>query len=231
MIEILQRLLTERQPVKGAEVVMRLMSESGGGGPALLQCFVSPSVCGGDPLVAAELVLAYASWAAVGICASDDRRPLMAYSRPLIEVLPESGSDRPVVTVVRDVRVLGQLLEEFKLGDIVKSHVGWVERLLLSSPSARKHGIHVVQDLAGLTLSLVTRMLDPRALLWQARAARFLLGSFPCKFRTVYLVDAPPSFSGLWRVVRQFVPADDIFFLYRPEAEGQLEEVFGRKVL
>lgn len=109
--------------------------------------------------------------------------------------------------------------------------MGWVERLVLSSNAAQQHGISVVQDLSELTLPLVTRMLDPRALLWQSRAARFLLSAFPCKWRTVIIVDAPPSFGGLWRAVRNFVPADDIRFLYRPEAEGQLEEIFGRPVL
>ena len=55
--------------------------------------------------------------------------------------------------------------------------------------------------------------------------------AFPCKWRTVYIVDAPFSFGGLWRVVRKFLPADDIRFLYRPEAEAQLAKMLGRTVL
>ena len=238
LIETLQQLLVERQPIEGADVVLRLISECGGGGPALLRNFVLSSVSGGDPRAAAELVLAYASWVAVGLSPSDDRRPLTnSDAKPLVEVLPElrpesaDAPDGPVIAVVRDVQVLGQLLQQFDLSDVVRSHVGWVERLVLSSAAAQQHGIAVVQDLAELSLPLVTRMLDPRALLWQSRAARFLLSAFPCKWRTVIIVDAPPSFGGLWRAVRNFVPADDIKFLYRPEAAAQLEEIFGRKVL
>lgn len=234
MIETLHELLAERQPVDGADVVLRLISEYGGGGPALLRCFVLHSVSGGDPRAAAELMLVYASWVAAGLGPSDDRRPLTnTDAKPLVEVIPapDGASGGPVIAIVRDVQVLGQLLQQFDLGDVVRSHVGWVERILLSSPAAQQHGIAVVQDLAQLSLSLITRMLDPRALLWQSRAARLLLSAFPCKWRTVIIVDAPPSFGGLWRAVRNFVPADDIRFLYRPEAEQQLEEIFGRPVL
>ena len=120
---------------------------------------------------------------------------------------------------------MGALLEAWDFGDVVRSHVGWIERLLLARPAARRHGIFIVQDLAQLSLALVTRVLQPRALLWQTRATRFLLTAFPCKWRTVYIVDAPASFGGIWRAVRQFVPADDIVFLYRSSgAERQLEE-------
>ena len=102
----------------------------------------------------------------------------------------------------------------------------------LSSVPARKHGLCVIQDLSELSLSLVARMLDPRAMLWQTRAARFLLYSFPAKWNTVYIVDAPPSFSGLWSQLKKVLPADDIKFLKRSEgAEAQLEEIFGCKVL
>ena len=89
----------------------------------------------------------------------------------------------------------------------------------------------MVQDLRELSLALVARMMDPRLLLAQARAARFLLGAFPCRWG---IVDAPASFGGLWRAAANFLPADfaeSVQFMYRPEAEERLERMFGRRVL
>ena len=132
----------------------------------------------------------------------------------------------------------------------------------------------MVQDLRELSLALVARMMDPRLLLaqaraarlphstspckprvnpacvygrdpvcprcnpnlhgLQARAARFLLGAFPCKWGTIVIVDAPASFGGLWRAAANFLPvefAESVQFMYRPEAEERLERMFGRRVL
>ena len=95
-------------------------------------------------------------------------------------------------------------------------------------------GLSMVQDLRELSLKLVARMMDPRMLLAQARAARFLLGAFPCKWGTIVVVDAPASFGGLWRAAASFLPAEfaaSVQFMYRPEAEERLERMFGRRVL
>ena len=228
---VLQRILAEREP-DGREVVLRVMANASG----LLRCFVG--VSGGDADEAAALVLAYASWCAAGLAPRDDVRPLASKGAPLVDIMePEptaEHADRPVVAVVRDVRVLGQLLDDFSLDEVVGSHVARLERLLLSSAAARRHGVGVVQDLSEMSMSLVTRMLDPRALLTQSRAARFLIGAFPCTWAAVVIVDAPMAFGGLWRVVRHFFPADfadSVKFLYRPEAARELEELFGRPVL
>ena len=229
---VLQRILAERDP-DGREVVTRVMANASG----LLRCFVG--VSGGDAEAAAALVLAYASWCAAGLAPSDDVRPLTASGAPLLDIIePESpaddGAGRPVVAVVRDVRVLGLLLDDFSLDEVVGSHVARLERLLLSSAAARRHGVGIVQDLSEMSLSLVTRMLEPRALLTQSRAARFLIGAFPCTWASVVIVDAPMAFGGLWRVVRNFFPADfadSVRFVYRPDAARELKELFGRPVL
>ena len=95
----------------------------------------------------------------------------------------------------------------------------------------------MVQDLRELSLKLVARMMDPRMLLAQARAARFLLGAFPCKWGTIVIVDAPASFGGLWRAAANFLPAEfaesvcSMQFMYRPEVEERLDRMFGRRVL
>ena len=54
------------------------------------------------------------------------------------------------------------------------------------------------------------------------------------RLANVVIVDAPMVFGGLWRAVRGFLPAElasSARFLYRPEAERELEQIFGRAVL
>ena len=99
----------------------------------------------GDPHVAAELVLSYSSWVNFGLGPSgstlggsgpsEERRALEASFddgtlKPLIDLLPDTqtGPERPVIAVVRDIRVLGQLLAAHDLGELVTAHVGWIER-------------------------------------------------------------------------------------------------------
>ena len=120
------------------------------------------------------------------------------------------------------------------LDEVVASHVAKLEGLLATSAAARAHGVSVVQDLSQLTSWLTARLLDPRLLLTQSRAARFLFFAFPCRWVEVVIVDAPSVFGGLWRALKAFLPAefgDTVRFLYRPEADKQLQELFGRRVL
>ena len=250
------------------DVVLQVMADGGG----LLSCFVR--VSSREPKAAAELVLAYASWCAAGMVPSHDPRPLASSGRPLVDIVAEvAGTAQTPVAVVRDVRILGELLQEFSFDQILRSHVAKLQRAMLSSHPAQRHGrssrlkspswrchssppsrearpkpricgllhwlllhpgLSMVQDLRELSLALVARMMDPRLLLAQARAARFLLGAFPCRWGTIVIVDAPASFGGLWRAAANFLPADfaeSVQFMYRPEAEERLERMFGRKVL
>eukprot|EP00316_Scyphosphaera_apsteinii_P012962 CAMPEP_0119313132 /NCGR_PEP_ID=MMETSP1333-20130426/27985_1 /TAXON_ID=418940 /ORGANISM="Scyphosphaera apsteinii, Strain RCC1455" /LENGTH=228 /DNA_ID=CAMNT_0007317883 /DNA_START=285 /DNA_END=971 /DNA_ORIENTATION=+ len=222
---LLQKLLAARQP-DGSAFILRLIAQV----PGLLSCFVTAR--GGDADAAAEQVIAYASWCAAGLGPSDDLQPLSVRGDSLLHILSDPAElDVPPIAVVRDMRVLNELLQTHSFEAVVGSHVAVLERLLLSSPAVQRHGVSVVQDLSQMSLSLVTRVSDPRMLLAQGRAARFLTTAFPLKLANVVIVDAPMIFSGLWRVVRQFLPAElanSTRFLYRPHAKRELERIFGR---
>ena len=265
---LLEQQLHAARSLPGRDVVLQVMADGGG----LLSCFVR--VSSREPKAAAELVLAYASWCAAGMVPSHDPRPLASSGRPLVDIVAEvAGTAQTPVAVVRDVRILGELLQEFSFDQILRSHVAKLQRAMLSSHPAQRHGrssrlkspswrchssppsrearpkpricgllhwlllhpgLSMVQDLRELSLALVARMMDPRLLLAQARAARFLLGAFPCRWGTIVIVDAPASFGGLWRAAANFLPvefAESVQFMYRPEAEERLERMFGRKVL
>ena len=256
-IFLLEQHLVSRSP-EGRDVVLRVMADGSG----LLSCFVR--VSDGEPAAAADLVLAYASWCTAGMGPSHDPRPLASRGRPLVDIVPEvAGTTQAPVAVVRDVSVLGELLQTFSFDEVLTSHVAKLQRAMIGSLAAcaalgprmelpnqqtlhcssfslgacgrrQRRGFGMVQDLRELSLSLVARMMDPRMLLAQSRAARFLLGGFPCKWTTVVIVDAPTFFGGLWRAARGFLPeefAESVQFLYRPEAEDQLERIFGRRIL
>lgn len=222
LLAVLSRILATEEPV-GRNAVQRVMADA-----CLLRCFVDAS--SNDSEAAARLVLSYASWCALGLAPSDDERPLKAGDKLLVEVVHTAD---PVVAVVRDVRVLARLLDDFSFEKIICSHVARIERLLHTSEAARRHGISVVQDLSEMDTALVKRLLDPRVLLAQSRAARFLIGSFPVRWASLVFVDAPSAFHGLWRAVKKFFPAEfaQVRFVNRPDAERELEQLFGRAIL
>ena len=226
---LLEQQLNAARSLPGRDIVLQVMADGGG----LLSCFVR--VSSRDPTAAAELVLAYASWCAAGMGPSHDPRPLAVGGRPLVDIMPEgAGTSQTPVAVVRDVRILGALLQQFSIDQVLRSHVAKLQRTMLESLPAQRHGLSMVQDLRELSLKLVARMMDPRMLLAQARAARFLLGAFPCRWGTIVVVDAPASFGGLWRAAASFLPAEfaaSVQFMYRPEAVERLERMFGRRVL
>ena len=221
---VLQRRCTQCGPAERA-VVLRLVAA-----PDMLRCFITAR--SGDVDAAAEQVLAYASWCAVGLGPSEDLRPLTSHGNPLLHILADHRSlDAPPIIVVRDIGVLNELLQIHSFEAVVGSHVALLERLLIESPAARRHGVSVVQDLSQMSLSLISRVSDPRMLLAQGRAARFLTGAFPIKLSKVVIVDAPMLFGGLWRAVSQFLPvevASSTRFLYRPDSGRELEQIFGR---
>ena len=76
--------------------------------------------------------------------------------------------------------------------------------------------------------------MDPMSLRVQAVAARFLLGAFPVRWRSVVVVDAPYSFGAIWRAARLFLSAafaDSVQFVYQPDAAAHCERTFGRPIL
>mmetsp|Transcript_41123 Transcript_41123/g.68359 ORF Transcript_41123/g.68359 Transcript_41123/m.68359 type:complete len:227 (-) Transcript_41123:139-819(-) len=194
-----------------------------------LQCFLA--ACDGQVDVASRLLLSYASWCEVSwLQPSSDYNDILATR--FIDILPSDNNDT-VIAVMRDVRVLGQLLDTYSFDKIVGAHVNQLRHLLESSASARQ-GVSMVQDLADLNVSLVGRLMDPRKLHIQAQAAHFLLSAFPVRWGTVIVVDAPSSFNTLWQVARRFLPnafAEAVQFVTRPDALQYCEQEFGRRVL
>ena len=118
------------------DVVLQVMADGAG----LLSCFVRVSSC--EPKAAAELVLAYASWCAAGVGPSHDPRPLASGGQPLVDILAEgAGTAQTPIAVVRDVRILGLLLLEFSFDQVLRSHVASLQRAMLSSLPAQRHGL------------------------------------------------------------------------------------------
>jgi len=222
--------------------------------PKWLDCFIS--ACDGRVVDAASLLLAYASWRADTTSASslmlDQPVPaaLARHEPPLVECIEVAGDRRGghaacsaqgarypapfVVAVVRDVRVLSGLLEEYTLLSVVAHQIGELERLLCSSAAARLGGVHLVQDLQHMSSWFAAKMMEPSRMVVQGLAARFLTSAFPLKLRQVIIVDAPAAFSALWTAVKAMLPsalAESVVFLSRPQAGGKLEEMFGHPVL
>ena len=87
-------------------------------------------------------MLAYASWCAAGMGPSHDPRPLASGGRPLVDIVAEvAGTSQTPVAVVRDVRILGELLQEFSFDQVLRSHVAKLQRAMLSSLPAQHHGL------------------------------------------------------------------------------------------
>ena len=133
---LLEQQLHAARSLPGRDVVLQVMADGGG----LLSCFVRVSSC--DPKAAAELVLAYASWCAAGMGPSHDPRPLASGGRPLVDIVAEvAGTSQTPVAVVRDVSILGELLQEFSFDQVLRSHVAKLQRAMLSSLPAQHHGL------------------------------------------------------------------------------------------
>jgi hypothetical protein len=133
---LLEQQLHAARSLPGREVVLQVMADGGG----LLSCFVRVSSC--EPKAAAELVLAYASWCAAGMGPSHDLRPLASGGRPLVDIVAEgAGTSQTPVAVVRDVRILGELLHKFSFDQVLRSHVAKLQRAMLSSLPAQRHGL------------------------------------------------------------------------------------------
>ncbi len=133
---LLEQQLHAARSLPGRDVVLQVMADGGG----LLSCFVR--VSSREPKAAAELVLAYASWCAAGMGPSHDPRPLASGGRPLVDIVAEvAGTSQTPVAVVRDVRILGELLQEFSFDQVLRSHVAKLQRAMLSSLPAQHHGL------------------------------------------------------------------------------------------
>ena len=164
----------------------------------------------------------------------DERRVAEILSAGLIDILPGCGDGSAVVAVVRDIQIIGQLLQTHSFQDVVAAHLMQLKLLLKTSARARQHGLSMVHDLSGLNLALVRSMLDPRNLHAQLHGARFLFTAFPVRFETIVVVDAPPAFGVLLNAVKAVAPGaipKPLQFVSRPEAEYHCEQVFGQQVL
>ena len=127
---LLEQQLNAARSLPGRDVVLQVMADGGG----LLSCFVR--VSSRDPTAAAELVLAYASWCAAGMGPSHDPRPLAVGGRPLVDIMPEgAGTSQTPVAVVRDVRILGALLQ-------IGSGSAWV--LILATLAVLMASVNIV---------------------------------------------------------------------------------------
>ena len=152
----------------------------------------------------------------------------------LIDILAGGGDDCAVVAVVRDIRVLDNLLQAHSFKDVVAAHLVQLERLLRTSKRARRYGVSMVHDLSQLSLSLIGRMMDPRNLPAQLHGSRFLFTAFPVRFQTIVVVDAPPAFGMLLNAVQAVAPGaipKPLQFVSRPEAASYCEHVFRQPVL
>ena len=178
------------------------------------------------------LVKAYAPWSQQ--FELDDPQVAEILSAGLIDILPGSRNDRAVVAVVRDIQVLGHLLQKYSFRDVIAAHLMQLKRLLKTSARARQHGVSMVHDLARLNWALVRSMMDPRNLHPQVQVARLLFTAYPVRFEAIVVVDAPPAFGTILKVVKAVAPdvlPETMQFVSRPEAESHCERVFGQRVL
>jgi hypothetical protein len=139
-----------------------------------------------------------------------------------------------LVAVVHDIRKLSPLVATHGLEAVINAHVHALESLLVRRPAARRGGIHLVQDLRELGVTLALQMADPRLLPMQARAALFPTRDFPVRWRRCYIVDAPAVFATLWSALATVLPAqliESVRFVERPAAIDELESFFGFQVL
>ena len=196
-----------------------------------LLCFWN--ACDHSPEATVALVRAYASWAPD--FQLDEGRTAEILAAGLIEILP-GGDDEcaPVVAVVRDIQIIGRLLQTHSFQEVLAAHFMQLKRLLKTSARARQHGVSMVHDLSLLSWGLVGSMMGPRNLQPQLNGARFLFTAFPVRFHTIVVVDAPPAFGMLLNAVKAVAPGaipTPLQFVSRPEAESHCEQVFGRRVL
>ena len=64
--------------------------------------------------------------------------------------------------------------------------------------------------------------------------ARLLFTAYPVRFEAIVVVDAPPAFGTILKVVKAVAPdvlPETMQFVSRPEAESHCERVFGQRVL
>ena len=197
-----------------------------------LQCFLA--ACGHSVEASTALVRSYASLSQD--FKLEETKVADILSAGLIEILPDDGGEanRAVVAVVRDIQIIGRLLQTHSFHDVVAAHLVQLQRLLTASARARQYGISMVHDLSTLSLTLVRSMLDPRNLHAQLHGARFLFTAFPVRFHTIVVVDAPPAFGVLLNAVKAVAPGaipKPLEFVSRPEAVAHCERVFGQPVL
>ena len=195
-----------------------------------LQCFWA--VSNHDVETATALVRAYASSSQA--FKMDEPQVAEILSAGLIDILPGGSDDCAVVAVVRDIQIIGRLLQAHSFRHLVAAHLVQLERLLRSSARARQHGVSMVHDLSGLNWTLVRSMLDPINLHMQLRATHFLFTAFPVRFDTIVVVDAPPAFGMLLNAVQAVAPGaipEPLQFVSRPEAVAHCARVFRQSVL
>ena len=195
-----------------------------------LQCFWA--ACGHDVEATTARVRCCASWGQD--YELDEPKAAEILSAGLIDILPGGDDDGAVVAVVRDIQIIGRLLQTRSFQEVIAAHLMQLQRLLKTSARAREYGVSMVHDLSRLNLSLVGRMIDPRNLHAQLQATRYLFTAFPVRFETIVVVDAPSSFGMILNAVKAVAPGaipKPLQFVYRPHAESHCKRVFGQPVL
>ena len=198
--------------------------------PRWLQCFVDANA--GDAAAATRAVLAYASYAPVGIGPASEAAAaprLTVGGAPMIELLrAPDGEGRPI-GLVRDISRLSKLLSLHTFDEIASAHLWRLQTLLIGSEPGRRRGVTLVQDLSQLSLWLQLQVMEPRTMLAQARFVRYIFACFPIKWGTLVVIDAPSLFTPLWRALHEILPAsivEQVHFLQSP-CRAELARLLG----
>ena len=198
--------------------------------PRWLQCFVDAHA--GDAAAAARAVLAYASYAPVGIGPASEAAAaprLTVGGAPMIELLRAADGEGRPIGLVRDISRLSKLLSLHTFDEIASAHLWRLQTLLIGSEPGRRRGVTLVQDLSQLSLWLQLQVMEPRTMLAQARFVRYIFACFPIKWGTLVVIDAPSLFTPLWRALHEILPAsivEQVHFLQSP-CRAELARLLG----
>lgn len=189
--------------------------------PSWLVCFLRAN--DDDLAVATTSALSHAAYAKKGVGPASEivaSPRLFVQGEAMIELLTATdGADRPI-GFVRDISRLSSLLRQYSFDDISAAHLWRLKSLLMGNILMQRRGVTLIQDLSQLSARLQLQVLEPRNLLAQARVIRYIFsGSFPIRWGTLVLIDAPALFSPVWRALKEFLPehiVNKVHFLKSP---------------
>eukprot|EP00965_Chrysotila_dentata_P227215 6195865-Pleurochrysis_carterae.AAC.3 len=84
-----------------------------------------------DPTAAAQMLVDYAGYCANGLRPASAEAAAVILSAGLVEVIPERDLEGRAVLLVRDVRVLGELLQTHTLEEVAAAHLWLLEERVL----------------------------------------------------------------------------------------------------